>query len=156
MNITAGKHGVGTVTLLEDRLIGLKNRGVYENPAAEVIITAHQNLEKYVSTRTLNELKENIDTKWAYLCYGALWYDPIMDALNAFNNAVNARVEGTVTVELFKGKANVVALTSPYALEYASFVNKEGYKLNQNASAGFIEIYTLQMKLANVKNRKNI
>ncbi|HEY4474214.1 MAG TPA: argininosuccinate synthase [Candidatus Paceibacterota bacterium] len=156
LNITAGKHGVGTVTLLEDRLIGLKNRGVYENPAAEVIITAHQNLEKYVSTRTLNELKENIDTKWAYLCYGALWYDPIMDALNAFNNAVNARVEGTVTVELFKGKANVVALTSPYALEYASFVNKEGYKLNQNASAGFIEIYTLQMKLANVKNRKNI
>jgi len=156
LNTTAGKHGVGTVTLLEDRLIGLKNRGVYENPAAEVIITAHQNLEKYVSTRTLNELKENIDTKWAYLCYGALWYDPIMDALNAFNNAVNARVEGTVTVELFKGKANVVALTSPYALEYASFVNKEGYKLNQNASAGFIEIYTLQMKLANVKNRKNI
>ncbi len=149
LNKLAGRHGVGTVRLLEDRLVGLKNRGVYEHPAAHTIIEAHKNLEKYVSTRTLNEIKEVLDLKWGYLCYGALWYDPAMNAINAFNDEVNKRVTGEVTVRLFKGDAAVVALKSPYALMHASFNNKEGYGLNINASAGFIEIYSLQMKLAN-------
>ncbi len=149
LNKLAGKHGVGTVHLLEDRLVGLKNRGVYEHPAAHTIIEAHKNLEKYVSTRTLNELKEILDLKWGYLCYGALWYDPAMNAINAFNNEVNEKVTGEVTVKLFKGNVTVVALKSPYALMHASFNNEEGYGLNVNASAGFIELYSLQMKLAN-------
>ncbi|MDO8619618.1 MAG: argininosuccinate synthase [Candidatus Daviesbacteria bacterium] len=148
LNKLAGKHGVGTVHLLEDRLVGLKNRGVYEHPAAHTIIEAHKNLEKYVSTRTLNEIKETLDLKWGYLCYGALWYDPAMEAINAFNDKVNEKVTGEVTVRLFKGSATVVALKSPYALMHASFNNKEGYGLNVNAAAGFIEIYSLQMKLA--------
>ncbi len=154
LNQIAGKHGVGTVHLLEDRLVGLKNRGVYEHPAAHVIIEAHRNLEKYVSTRSLNELKQELDIKWGYLCYGALWFDPVMDAINAFNDAVNEKVTGQVTIKLFKGNCTVVALTSPFALEHASFNNKEGYGLNVNASAGFIEIYSLQMKLANQLGKK--
>lgn len=149
LNKIAGKHGVGTVHLLEDRLVGLKNRGVYEHPAAHVITEAHKNLEKYVSTRTLNELKEQMDIKWGYLCYGALWFDPSMEAINAFNDKVNEKVTGKVIIKLWKGNTTVVALKSPYALEYASFNNKEGYAFNVNASAGFIEIYSLQMKLAN-------
>jgi argininosuccinate synthase len=149
LNKLAGKHGVGTVQLLEDRVVGLKNRGVYEHPGAHVIIEAHKNLEKYVSTRDLNELKEQMDIKWGYLCYGAKWFDPVMDAINAFNDEVNKKVTGEVTIRLFKGNTTVVAIKSPYALEHASFNNKEGYGLNVNASAGFIEIYSLQMKLAN-------
>ena len=149
LNKIAGKHGVGTVHLLEDRLVGLKNRGVYEHPGAHVIIEAHRNLEKYVSTRTLNEIKAQMDIKWGYLCYGALWFDPAMEAINAFNDAVNEKVTGEATIKLFKGMATVVAVTSPFALSHASFNNKEGYGLNVNASAGFIEIYSLQMKLAN-------
>lgn len=156
LNKIAGKHGVGTVHLLEDRLVGLKNRGVYEHPAAHVIIEAHKNLEKYVSTRTLNELKEMMDIKWGYFCYAALWYDPVMEAINAFNDAVNEKVTGEVTIKLFKGNTTVVALTSLFALDHASFNIKEGYGLNVNASAGFIEIYSLQMKLANqIKNKKS-
>jgi len=154
LNKLAGKHGVGTVHLLEDRLVGLKNRGVYEQPAAHVIIQAHKNLEKYVSTRVLNELKAQIDIRWGYLCYGALWYDPIMDAINAFNDKVNEKVTGKVTVKLFKGNVTVVALESPYALSFASFNNAEGYNFNVNASASFIEIYSLQMKLANQIGKK--
>lgn len=154
LNKLAGKHGVGTVHLLEDRLVGLKNRGVYEHPGAHVIIEAHKNLEKYVSTRELNELKATLDVKWGYLCYGALWYDPIMNAINAFNDEVNQKVTGEVTIQLFKGNTTVVALTSPYALDHVSFNVKEGYDLNVNASAGFIEIYTLQMKLANQVGKK--
>jgi argininosuccinate synthase len=148
LNKLAGRHGVGTVELLEDRLVGLKNRGVYEHPAAHVIIEAHRNLEKYVSTKELNELKQEMDIKWGYQCYSARWYDQVMTALNAFNEKVNEHVTGTVTIKLFKGNTTVVAVDSPYKLAHASFNRLEGYNLNQNASAGFIEIYTLQMKIA--------
>jgi argininosuccinate synthase len=155
LNKLAGKHGVGTVYLLEDRLVGLKNRGVYEQPAAHTIITAHKDLEKYVSTRVENELKEQMDIKWGYFCYGALWYDPVMEAINAFNDKVNEKVTGCVTVKLFKGNITVVAVESPYALSFASFNNAEGYDFNVNASASFAEIYSLQMKLANqIKKKK--
>jgi len=154
LNKLAGKHGVGTVQLLEDRLIGLKNRGVYEHPGAHVIIEAHKNLEKFVCTRVLNELKADLDIKWGYLCYGALWFDPIMEALNAFNDQVNQKVTGEVIIKLFKGNTTVVAISSPYALDYASFNNGQGYDFNVNCSPGFIEIYSLQMKLANqIKNK---
>jgi argininosuccinate synthase len=151
LNKIAGAHGVGVVHMFEDRLVGLKNGGIYELPAADVIIKAHKHLEKYVSTRQLNELKEIMDTKWAYLCYAALWYDPTMNAINAFNDKVNEKVTGEVTVKLYKGSAKPVAMKSKYGLDHTSFNNNEGYGFNVNASAGFTEIYTLQMKLSNQK-----
>ena len=149
LNKIAGNHGVGTIYLLEDRLVGLKNRGIYEHPGAHTIIEAHRNLEKYVCTRTLNEVKQTMDNKWGYLCYGALWFDPAMDAINAFNDNVNEKVTGEVVVKFFKGHATVISVKSPYALDYASFNVKDGYNFNTNASAGFIEVYSLQMMLAN-------
>ncbi len=149
LNKIAGKHGVGVVHLVEDRLVGLKDRGVYELPAGHVIIAAHKTLEQYVSTRDLNELKNQLDIKWAYLCYGAKWLDPVMAAINSFNDQVNQKVTGEVTVKLYKGMATVVAMTSPYAMHHASFTTNGGYNYNVNSSAGFIEVYTLQMKLAN-------
>ena len=149
LNKLAGKHGVGVVHMFEDRLVGLKNGGIYELPAAHVIIRAHKALEKYVSTRPLNELKETMDIKWGYLCYAALWFDPVMQTINAFNDFVNEKVTGEVAVKLFKGKADVVAMESPFGLSHTSFSTIGGYPFNVNASAGFIEIYSLQMKLAN-------
>lgn len=154
LNNLAGKHGVGVVHMFEDRLVGVKNGGIYELPAAHVIIEAHKALEKYVSTRNLNELKANLDIKWGYLCYGALWFDPIMKAINAFNEYVNQKVIGEVTVKLFKGNTTVVAMKSPYGLDHTSFTNLGGYSFNVNASSGFIEIYSLQMKLANQIGKK--
>lgn len=154
LNKIAGKHGVGVVHMFEDRLVGVKNGGVYELPAAHVIIKAHKQLEQYVSTRQLNELKTVLDIKWSYLCYAALWYDPVMEAINTFNNKVNEKVTGEVTIKLYKGSAKAVAMKSIYGLDYTSFTNLGGYPFNVNASAGFIEIYSLQMKLANqIKNK---
>ena len=151
LNLLAGKHGVGVVHLVEDRLVGVKNGGVYELPAAHVIITAHKALEQYVCTRELNELKQTLDIKWAYLCYGAKWFDPVMGAINSFNTWVNQRVSGVVTMKLYKGKAEMVAMESPHALGHVSF-GTGGVKFNVNASPGFIEIYTQQMKLWNQKH----
>ncbi len=149
LNSIAGTYGVGVAHCFEDRLVGVKNGGVYEMPAAHVIIKAHKYLEKYVCTRQLNELKETLDIKWGYLCYAAQWYDPVMTAINAFNDKVNEKVTGEVTVKLYKGSAKAVAMKSPYGLDHTSFTNVGGYPFNVNASAGFTEIYTLQMKLAN-------
>ena len=149
LNKLAGKYGVGVTHMFEDRLVGVKNGGVYEQPAAHVIIEAHKALEKYVCTRNLNAVKAEMDVKWGYLCYGALWFDPSTEAINAFNDYVNQNVTGEVTVKLYKGSTTVVAMKSPFGLDHASFSRHGGTPFNVNASAGFIEIYSLQMKLAN-------
>lgn len=154
LNKIGGKHGVGVVHMFEDRLVGLKNGGIYEMPGGHIIIEAHKALEKYVSTRLLNEVKAGLDLKWAYLCYGALWFDPAMVAINAFNDKVNEKVTGEVILKLYKGSTTVVAMKSPFGLSHTSFNVDEGYAFNVNASAGFIEIYSLQMKLANQIGRK--
>ncbi len=154
LNKLGAKHGVGVTHHIEDRLVGLKVRGLYEAPAAEIIITAHFNLEKYVCTRQENEFKSIVDTKWAYLCYGALWYEPLMDDLNAYIDHVNEKVSGEVTVKLLKGQAEVVAVETPNTIfdeKLATFMKSSAF--NQNASAGFTEIYTLQMRLAQDKVR---
>lgn len=149
LNKIGAKHGIGITHHLEDRVVGLKVRGLYEAPAAEIIITAHWNLEKYVSTRVENEFKAIIDEKWAYLCYGALWHEPLMADLNAYIDKVNEKVSGETTVKLYKGTAEVVALETPNTIfdeKLATFMKSTAF--NQNASPGFIEIYTLQMRLA--------
>ena len=148
-------HGIGIVHHIEDRLVGLKIRDLYEMPAAHIIITAHRNLEKYVSTRQENYFKETVDNEWAHLCYTGLWYEPLMDDLNAFINKMNEKVTGTVRLKLYKGNAEVIALESPnalYDLKLATFM--KDYTFNQNASPGFIELWSLQMKMAN-QIRKN-
>lgn len=153
LNKVAGKHGVGVAHMFEDRLVGVKNGGVYEQPAAHVIVEAHKALEKYVCTRVLNELKEAMDIKWGYLCYGALWLDPVMDAINAFNDQINEKVTGEVMVRMYKGSTTVATMKSIYGLQHTSFNRAGGYKFNVNASASFTEIYSLQMKIANQVER---
>ncbi|MDO8576823.1 MAG: argininosuccinate synthase [Candidatus Daviesbacteria bacterium] len=149
LNKTGAQHGVGTLIHIEDRVVGLKIRDVFEAPAAEIIISAHKSLENYVSTRAENEFKVSVDTKWAYLCYGGLWYEPLMDDLNAYIENVNKKVTGKVTLKLYKGVVSVVALETPNTIfeeKLATFMSSDAF--NQNAAAGFIELYTLQMRLA--------
>ncbi len=153
-NKIGSKHGVGVFQLIEDRIVGLKVRGVYENPGASILISAHKKLEQLVSTRKENEMKEQMDIKWAYMTYGAQWYDPLMYHINAFINSQNKKVTGKVKVKLYKGNTDVVALESPYSLFDANLATfNKNPKFNQNASPGFIELYTLAQKTAfNVYN----
>jgi len=147
LNEIGGKHGIGYFHLIEDRIVGLKVRGIYENPAAHILIQAHKNLEQLVSTREENELKSFIDTKWAYLCYGAKYFEAVMKNIKAFQDSQNEKVSGEVTLKLYKGNCEIVALDSPYSLfdiDLATF--DKCAKFNQNASAGFIEIWNLAQK----------
>lgn len=148
-NKIGASHGVGVINLIEDRLVGLKVRGIYENPGAAILVLAHKKLEQLVSTRSENELKEYIDTKWSYMVYAAQWYEPALSHINAYIDHHNQKVTGDVTVELHKGNLTVVNLDSPYSLfnhKMATFNTDASF--NQNASAGFIEIYSLAQKTA--------
>lgn len=157
LNSIGAKHGIGISIHIEDRVVGLKIRDVYEAPAAEILVTAHKSLESYVSTRSENEFKPLVDQKWAYLCYNGLWLEPLMRDLCAFMDKVNEKVTGKVKLKLLKGKADVLTLETPNTIfeeKLATFMASTAF--NQNASAGFIELYTLQMRLAQRSERTTL
>ncbi len=144
------RHGAGIVDHVEDRIVGLKVRDIYEVPAAALILPAHGELEKLVSTIHQNNFKRTLEDKWAYLAYAGLWLEPLRADLDAFMDSANAHVTGEVTMKLYKGSATVVARSSPYALydqALASF-GESGGEFSQDASPGFIELFTLQSRLA--------
>jgi len=144
------RHGIGIVDHIEDRIVGLKVRDLYEVPAAALILTAHKELEKLVSTIHQNTFKPHLDDHWAYLVYAGLWYEPLLADLNAFMDAVNLQVTGEITMRLYKGSARAVARRSPNALydpELAGF-GQSGGLFSQQASPGFIELWSLQSRMA--------
>ena len=154
LNKIGAKHGIGISVHIEDRVIGLKIRDIYEAPAAEILVKAHQEMESFVSTRSENEFKPLVDQKWAYLCYSGLWYEPLMRDLMAFSDKINEKVTGKVKMKLYRGKIDVLTWETPNTIfeeKLATFMSSTAF--NQNASAGFIELYTLQMKLAQRSER---
>jgi len=150
LNKIAAKNGIGIIDMMEDRIIGLKSREVYECPAAICIIEAHKELEKFTSTIHENMFKPGVDNKWSYLAYAGLWLDPLMESLNAFIDKMNERVNGTIKLKLYKGNCVVVGRKSKNALYDKNLATyNSGQTFNQNASPGFIELWTLQSKLVN-------
>ena len=153
LNSIAGKHGIGIIDMMEDRVVGLKSREVYECPAAVTLIEAHQELEKFVSTKYENQFKEKVDQEWAEYAYNSLWFDPVMDHLDSFIESMNQNVSGKVELKLYKGSVQVIGRESENALydhDLASY--EEGETFNQEASPGFIQLHSLQTKLSNEIN----
>jgi argininosuccinate synthase len=144
------RHGVGIVDHIEDRIVGLKVRDIYEVPAAAILLTAHQELEKLVGTIHQNQFKPELDRKWAYLVYAGLWWEPLRTDLDAYMEAVNSQVTGTIGLRLFKGNVRVITRSSPnavYDADLASFAESGGL-FSQEASPGFIELWSLQSRMA--------
>ena len=146
----AARHGVGIVDHIEDRIVGLKVRDIYEAPAAAILLPAHQELEKLVCTIHQNQFKGQLDRQWAYLVYAGLWWEPLRGDLDAYMESVNAQVTGTIGMKLYKGHARVVTRSSPCAIydqALASF-GESGGLFSQSASPGFIELWSLQSRMA--------
>ena len=144
------RHGVGIIDHIEDRIVGLKVRDIYEAPAAAIILAAHAELEKLVCTIHQNQFKAGLDRQWAYLVYAGLWWEPLRGDLDAYMESVNAQVSGTIGLELYKGTARVITRASPNAVydqSLASFAESGGL-FSQTASPGFIELWTLQSRMA--------
>jgi len=155
VNEVAGGHGVGRIDHIEDRLVGIKSREVYECPAATTIIEAHKDLEKLVLTRHELFFKQQVEAQWAYLVYTGLWMDPLKEDLDAFIDKTQERVCGEVKVKLYKGCLQVVGRSSPlslYDLNLATYNIETTF--DQSSSAGFIELWGLPTKVANALKKK--
>jgi argininosuccinate synthase len=146
----AARHGVGIVDHIEDRIVGLKVRDIYEVPAAAIVLPAHQELERLVCTIHQNQFKPQLDHQWAYLVYAGLWWEPLRSDLDAYMEEVNERVTGTIGLKLYKGHARVVTRSSPNAVYDASLASfsQSGGLFSQTASPGFIELWSLQSRMA--------
>jgi argininosuccinate synthase len=144
------RNGVGIVDHIEDRIVGLKVRDIYEVPAAAIVLPAHQELERLVCTIHQNQFKPQLDRQWAYLVYAGLWWEPLRGDLDAYMERVNERVTGTIGLELYKGSARVTTRRSANAVYDASLASfaESGGLFSQAASPGFIELWSLQSRMA--------
>ncbi|RLF16031.1 MAG: argininosuccinate synthase [Thermoprotei archaeon] len=155
LNRMAGLHGVGRIDHIEDRLVGIKSREVYECPAALCIIEAHRDLEKLVLTKHELAFKEIVDREWTNLVYTGLWADPLREDLEAFIDSCEERVEGEVRLKLYKGSLMAVARSSPYSLyEHSLATYGAESAFDQSWSKGFIEIWGLQSIVARRKVKR--
>jgi len=144
------RHGVGIVDHIEDRIVGLKVRDIYEVPAAAILLPAHAELERLVGTIHQNQFKAALDRQWAYLVYAGLWWEPLREDLDAYMESANQLVTGTVGVRLYKGTARVVTRSSPHAIYDAALATfaESGGLFSQAAAPGFIELWSLQSRMA--------
>jgi len=150
INKKAGTCGVGIVDHIEDRVVGIKSREVYETPAATCLIEAHTDLEKMVLTKHELKFKSLVDSEWAWLAYSGLWQDPLKSDLDMFINATQKRVSGTVKLKMFKGSLIVVGRKSEYSLyshDLATYGS--GSTFDQTLAKGFVELWGLQSTEAN-------
>jgi argininosuccinate synthase len=144
------RHGVGIVDHIEDRIVGLKVRDIYEAPAAAILLSAHQELEQLVCTIHQNQFKPQLDRQWAYLVYAGLWWEPLRSDLDAYMDRVNEQVTGTIGLKLYRGSVRVITRSSPNAVYDASLASfaQSGGLFSQAASPGFIELFSLQSRMA--------
>ena len=155
INKKAGAAGVGIVDHIEDRVVGIKSREVYETPAATCLIEAHSDLEKMVHTKHENKFKSMIDDEWSWLVYSGLWEDPLRADLDAFIDQTQKRVSGTVKLKMFKGSLRVVGRKSKYSLySHKVATYGKGSTFDQKLAKGFVELWGMQSTEANKLQRK--
>ena len=158
LNELGGKNGIGLVDLVENRLVGMKSRGVYETPGGTILYHAHEVLETLCIDRETQRMKQHIAIKFADIVYNGQWYTPLREALSAFVTETQKTVTGEVKLKLYKGNIINAGVTSPYTLydeEIATFDEDEVY--DQNDSAGFINLYGLPIKVkAKLDAKRNL
>ncbi len=148
LNKIAGAHGIGRVDIVENRLVGMKSRGVYETPAGTVIFRAHQALESICLDKYTMHYKDFVAVKYAELVYNGMWFMQLREALDAFVKVTQKNVSGSVRLKLFKGNITISGRQSPFSLyreDYASFGEDDVY--NQQDAHGFIQLFGLPMKV---------
>jgi argininosuccinate synthase len=154
LNEIGGAHGVGRIDLLENRLVGMKSRGVYETPGGTILSEAHRELEHLVLDKMTMRLKDQLAQTYADLVYNGLWWSPVREAIDAFVAKTQEVATGEVRVKLFKGQATAVARKSPYGLyreDLATFGADEVYR--QADAEGFIRLFGLPTKVVAARDR---
>lgn len=156
LNQTAGRHGVGRVDIIEDRLVGIKSREVYEVPGAITLINAHEELENLVLERDLGRYKRKMEADWANLVYDGLWFSDLKSSIDAFMDHSQRHVSGDVRVQLHAGVAMVTGRVSPESLyDFDLATYDTGDTFDQSHAKGFIELWSLPSKISAKRNQKN-
>ena len=156
LNEIAGRNGYGRLDMIENRLVGVKSRECYEQPAALALIEAHKALEDMCLEREVLHYKLGIEQKWAEVVYYGQWFAPLKGALDAFISATQTHVTGTVRVKFYKGTCMVVGRRSDYSVyDYALATYDKGDRFDHEASAGFIELFALPAKTWAENRQKN-
>lgn len=148
LNELGAKHGIGILDIVENRLVGMKSRGVYETPGGTILHVAHQGLESLTLDRDTMAFKATTGVKYAQLVYDGLWYTPLKEALDAFIDKTQETCSGEVRLKLYKGRVTTAGMTSPYSLyneEFVTFGEDEVY--NQADAEGFINLFGLPLKV---------
>lgn len=148
LNEIGGENGVGTIDIVENRLVGMKSRGVYETPGGTILYAAHKALEKLILDRDTMYQKNLLAQKYAQIVYDGLWFTPLREAIDAFVNVTQERVTGVVRMKLYKGSATPVASKSRYSLyneEFVTFGEDDVY--DQTDAEGFINLFSLSLKI---------
>jgi argininosuccinate synthase len=155
LNRRAGAQGVGRIDLVEDRLVGIKSREVYEAPAAITLITAHQELENVTVERDLARFKRRVEHRWAEVVYDGLWFGPLKRSLDVFIAESQQQVSGDVRVTLSSGRATVTGRRSDASLyDFGLATYDEGDAFDQSLSRGFVELWGLPSRLAAARDAK--
>ena len=155
LNTIGGRHGVGRIDLVEDRLVGMKSRGIYETPGGTLLYSAHSELEQLVLDRRTLAAKDSIAPRYADLVYEGRWWTTEREAYDAFVNVTQERVTGSVTLRLFKGTASVIGRESEYALYDERFVTfGEDDVYEQSDAAGFIRLYGLSARVRAIRDQE--
>ena len=155
LNRLGGKHGIGQLDLVENRLVGIKSRGVYETPGGTILKTAHDCLESLTLDRETMHYKQQLGLKYAELVYYGLWFCQLREALDAFVDVTQRNVTGSVRMKLLKGRCTPAGIKSPnslYQTDLASF--KMGAEYDPTDATGFIRLFGLQTKVAAIVNKK--
>ncbi len=156
LNDTGGKHGFGRIDHIENRLVGIKSREVYENPGALLLIQAHKELEFLTLTREVTQFKQQVEQQFAKLIYEGLWYSPLRQSLEAFVNETQKSVTGTVRIKLHKGNATVVGRQSVHSLYNEQLATySKGDLFDHHAAVGFIKLWGLSTKVHAEVSHKN-
>lgn len=154
LNEKAGNHGIGRIDMIENRLVGIKSREIYESPAMSVLIPAHRDLESLCLTADVTHYKRGIEETYSQIIYNGLWYSPLKQALDAFIEKTQERVGGTVRVKLFKGNATIVGRKSEnslYSPTLATYGAEDAF--DHKAAEGFIYIWGLPTRIWSQKTR---
>lgn len=148
LNKIAARNGIGIADILENRLVGMKSRGVYETPGGTVLYTAHQELERLTLDRITMHYKQLVSLRYAELVYDGIWFHPLREALDAFVNVTQQTVTGRIRLKLYKGNCQPAGATSPYSLYNEGFATfGEDSVYNQKDAEGFINLFGLPLKV---------
>lgn len=155
LNEIGGENGIGIIDMVENRLVGMKSRGVYECPGGTILYTAHKELERLTIDRQTMFFKDTVANKYAQMVYDGLWFTPLKKALDAFVDSTQKRVTGTVKLKLYKGTCSICASKSPYSLYNEEFVTfGEDQVYNQKDAEGFINLFGLPIKVNALMEQK--